>query len=87
MLAESVAERMREDGFVCRTVQISLRDNELFSFERQMKLRTPTCLASELHSAAMQLLRANYDWRNHSVHRHKGCGFASSDHTTTIKYV
>jgi len=29
MLAESVAERMREAGFLCRTVQINLRDNEL----------------------------------------------------------
>ena len=62
MLAESVAERMREGGFLCRTVQISLRDSELYSFERQMKLQTPTCLASELHAAAMQLLRANCNW-------------------------
>lgn len=62
MLAESIAERMRDDGFLCKTVQISLRDNELQGFERQMKLRTPTCLASELHASAMQLLRANYDW-------------------------
>lgn len=62
MLAESVAERMREGGFRCKTVQIGLRDNELHSFERQMKLVTPTCLASELHAAAMRLLRANYNW-------------------------
>ena len=62
MLAESVAERMREGGFLCRTVQISLRNNELHSFERQVKLPTPTCLASELHAAAMRLLRANCNW-------------------------
>jgi len=63
MLAESVAERLREGGFMCRTVQITLRDNELFSFERQMKLPEPTFLASELHAAAMHLLRAHYNWR------------------------
>ena len=63
MLAESVAERLREGGFMCRTVQITLRDNELFSFERQMKLPEPTFLASELHAAAMRLLRAHYNWR------------------------
>jgi DNA polymerase-4 len=63
MLAESVAERLREGGFMCRTVQISLRDNELFSFERQVRLPTPTFLASELHAAAMRLLRAHYNWR------------------------
>lgn len=62
MLAESIAERMRENGFLCKTVQISLRDNELHSFERQMKLEAPTCLASELHAAAMRLLRANCRW-------------------------
>ena len=63
MLAESVAERMREQGFLCRTVQISLRDNGLYSFERQMKLSQPTCLASELCDAAMRLLRQNYAWQ------------------------
>jgi DNA polymerase-4 len=63
MLAESVAERLREGGFMCRTVQITLRDNELFSFERQMKLPSPTCLASELHDTAMRLMRAHYNWR------------------------
>lgn len=63
MLCESVAERMRENGLMARTVQISLRDKDLFSFERQIKLPMPTCLAAELHAAAMQLLRANYQWQ------------------------
>ena len=63
MLAESVAERMREEGFLARGVQISLRDNELFSFERQLKLPRPTCLASELHDAALKLLKQNYRWK------------------------
>lgn len=62
MLCESVAERMRDEGFLAGVVQISLRDTELFSFERQTKLHSPTCLASELHSAALELLRTNYDW-------------------------
>lgn len=63
MLAESVAERMREAGFLCRTVQISVRDNELHSFERQMKLSAPSCIASELHAAAMTLFCASYRWQ------------------------
>lgn len=62
MLAESVAERLRDHGFLARTVQISLRDNGLFSFERQCKLSQSTCLSGELHTAAMKLLRANYNW-------------------------
>lgn len=62
MLCESVAERMRESGFLCRGVQVHIRDNELASFERQLKLESPTCLASILHEAAMRLLRENWDW-------------------------
>ena len=62
MLCESVAERMRESGFLCRGVQLHIRDNELASFERQLKLDSPTCLASTLHGAAMRLLRENWDW-------------------------
>lgn len=60
VLAESVAARMREDGFRAKTVQISLRDTDLHSFERQCKLTTPSCLASEIHDAGMDLLRKNY---------------------------
>lgn len=60
VLSESVAARMREDGFRARTVQISLRDVDLHSFERQCKLSTPNCLASELHDAGMRLLHSNY---------------------------
>ena len=62
MLCESVAERIRESGFLCRGVQVRIRDNELASFERQLKLESPTCLASVLHEAAMRLLRENWDW-------------------------
>ena len=63
VLAESVAARMRENGFRAKTVQISLRDTDLFSFERQCKLESPSCLASELHDAGMRLLRDNYRFR------------------------
>ena len=62
MLCESVAARLREGGFRCSTVQISLRTSDLVCFERQMKLTEPSCLASELHAAAMRLVRENYSW-------------------------
>ena len=42
MLAESVAERMRDHGFLAKTVQISVRDNGLFWYQKQMKLDEPT---------------------------------------------
>lgn len=62
VLAESVAARMREQGFVGRTVCISVRDRNLQSFTRQRKLPRPTGLSSEIVSAAMDIFRANYRW-------------------------
>jgi len=62
MLGESVAERMRESGFEAATIKISVRDNELLSFERQMKLPRPTNLAAELVPAAMELFKKHYHW-------------------------
>ncbi|MBE6948965.1 MAG: DNA polymerase IV [Ruminococcaceae bacterium] len=62
MLCECVAERLRKKGFAAKTIQISLRDKELFSFERQLKLKTPTSAAAEIHGAAMELLHKNYSF-------------------------
>lgn len=62
MLGESIAERMRENGFEAKMVKISVRDNDLYSFERQMKLERPTNLVAELVPAAMQLFHRHYHW-------------------------
>jgi len=62
MLGESVAERMREQGFEAKTLKISVRDNSLTSFERQMKLPRPTNLVAELVPAAMELFKRHYNW-------------------------
>jgi DNA polymerase-4 len=61
-LAESVAERMRELGLMAKTVEISLRSNDLSSFTRQSTLRQPTHISTELCGEALKLLRANYRW-------------------------
>lgn len=62
MLGESVSERMRDNGFEATTLKISVRDNDLLSFERQMKLPRPTNLTAELVPAAMELFKRNYHW-------------------------
>jgi len=62
MLGESVAEKMRETGFEATTLKISVKDNELLSFERQMKLKRPTNLATEMVPAAMELFNRHYRW-------------------------
>ena len=61
-LAESIAERMRELGLMAKTVEVSLRANDLFSFTRQSTLRQATHISTELCGEAMKLLRANYRW-------------------------
>lgn len=61
-LAESVSARLRKHGFKCNTVAISIRDNSLYHFFRQMHLREPTDITDEIMNAAMELFRNNYDW-------------------------
>ncbi len=62
VLCESVCARMRAHGFLCRTVAISIRDNELLRFERQAKLPRPSHISGEIAHAAMQLFVQNYSW-------------------------
>lgn len=62
VLGESVATRLKEQGLKCKTVSIYLRDNQLFSFSRQVQLANPSNLASVLVHAATDLCAANYDF-------------------------
>ncbi|HPF20187.1 MAG TPA: DNA polymerase IV [Syntrophomonas sp.] len=62
VLSESVAERMRQHGFKCRTAQIYIRDNNLCSLGAQGKFPRPTQLAADLAAKAMTLFRAHYAW-------------------------
>lgn len=63
VLAESVAERLRENGFRCRVVEISIRDNDLFSFTRQRKISNATNITEEIAVEAYRLFKESYDWR------------------------
>lgn len=64
VLSESVASRMREQGFKCKTVSIHVRDNKLHSYQKQKKLDTPSDIANEIYTAAMELFRSSYQWEN-----------------------
>ncbi len=59
VLSESVAERMRDHGFLCSTIQISLRDKNLYAFERQGKLSFATNSAEEIFQRAFSLYLSN----------------------------
>ncbi len=56
MLSESVTSRLRDAGMAARTVQISMRDYQLYNFERQTSLPFPTQLCSEIAPAATRLI-------------------------------
>ena len=60
LLAESVAQRLRESQFKARTIGISVRDAQLLAYyTRQQRLERPTCLTREIAKAAFDLLCAN----------------------------
>ena len=62
VLSDSVARRLREQGFKGRTVTIYIRDNELFSITRQHAMKHYTNITSEISGAGLELFRQNYRW-------------------------
>ena len=79
-LSESVASRLRENGFRCKVVEISIRDNELYHFSRQCKLKRPTNITDEIVQAAYRLFKDNYRWE-HPIRSLgvRGCDLVSDD--------
>ena len=63
-LSESVSARLRKNGFRAGVVEISIRDDELFSFTRQMKLKSPTNITNEIMGAAFGLFQKHYNWEH-----------------------
>ena len=62
VLAESVAARLRENGFKCHVVEISVRDNALHHFTRQHKIDRPTNITSEIAQEAYRIFKTTYQW-------------------------
>ncbi len=62
MLAESVASRLREHGFVGDVIEIYVRDGDLCGFSRQHKVDMPTNISEEIAQEALRLFGENYTW-------------------------
>lgn len=60
MLAESVAARMRENGFRSKCISISIRTTNLFTHSCQRTISTPTNITNEIASIACQLFSERY---------------------------
>lgn len=80
VLSESVAARLRENGFRCRTIEISVRDNGLYSFTRQIKLRNVTNITTEIAETGYRLFLKNYNWE----HPIRSVGIRGADLVTDI---
>lgn len=63
LLSESVGARLREHGLKGSVVAVSVRDNGLFSFERQKKLKLSTDINDEILKGAYELFILNYNWQ------------------------
>lgn len=63
LLSESVAARLRESGLgKAKTVKISVTDNALKTFGKQIKLSRPTSNATEIAKTAYALFESLYKW-------------------------
>ncbi len=59
-LCEKVSSRMRKRGYICDTVQIFVRDENLNSYERQAKLDTPNRTVACLFEVAFELYKSHH---------------------------
>ena len=62
MLCDEVVWRLRNENKKCTVVQLTIRDSEFHTIQRQKKLETPTWLQGDIIATALELIRAN--WKN-----------------------
>lgn len=62
-LAQNVSKRLKEEKLNACGVQISVRDNQLFSKQFQCVLPIATQSAMELAHAGIELFATNYNWK------------------------
>lgn len=80
MLAESVGARLRKNGFRCRVVEISIRNNELETVIRQHKIDHATNITSEIAAEAFRIFKETYTWEKAI----RGLGVRGADLVTEL---
>jgi DNA polymerase-4 len=63
ILSESVGERLRKYCMKGSTIQLSIKDNNLYQIEKQEKLEHPTYITREIAQKAYQIFIKNWNWR------------------------
>jgi DNA polymerase-4 len=62
MLSESVASRLREQKYKCRTVKVYIREFDLKFCDRQGKLETPSYITNNIAEKAMEIFQTRYNF-------------------------
>lgn len=86
-LCESVAARLREQRSVCSTVRLGIRDNKLFSYDRQQRLHAPTCIASDLFNASFYLFVENRPPRPVRSLSVRACTLSLADESPQLSFM
>lgn len=60
VLSESIAARLREQGLTTSCIQLSIRDNELYTYERQGQFAVPLNNAAEIFQKAFELYKTHH---------------------------
>ena len=60
VLAENVAFRLRKHGLKCQGVQVSIKNPEFKTIDRQKQLDNPTYLAKTIYKTALELVRRSW---------------------------
>ncbi|MBQ8808225.1 MAG: DNA polymerase IV [Clostridia bacterium] len=86
-LSESIAVRMRKKGVKCTVVQVTIKDPDLSSIQRQEKLDRPTNLAKEITHKAMEIVRHSWNMKNPiRMLTVTGSGIVSQDSAQQISF-
>lgn len=83
ILSESVGERLRRHNMKGKTVQISIRDNNLSFIERQAKLSQHTHINREIAEKAYDIFLGSWDWTKTI----RSLGVRVTDLVTADKYI
>ena len=62
-LSEKIAARMRRKGVKCTVIQVTIKDPDLISIQRQAKLDHPTNLAKEITDKAIEIVRRHWNMK------------------------
>lgn len=63
IIAESVAERMRDHHVKGKEISVAVRDNELNWRTHQCRVERPTNISGEIYEYAFALFKESYEWK------------------------